>query len=87
MATVEPLLPEPLPNGNYPAVEYARASLARKIVRHRRRLGLTQSELARGAGIRLETLNRIEHAQRSPAVATIKKIDRALKAAQAEDRA
>ena len=83
----EPLLPGPLPNGNYPAVEYARASLARKIIRHRRRLGLTQNELARRAGILSETLNRIEHAQRSPAVATIEKIDRALRAAQAEDRA
>jgi len=48
----EPLLPVPLPSGNYPALEYLRASLARKIIRQRRRAGLTQVELARRAGIR-----------------------------------
>ena len=67
----EPVLPEPDANGNYPAVAYARASLARKIIRHRRRLGLTQVELALRAGIRPETLNRLEHAKHTPAVATV----------------
>src|SRR5437868_4534769 len=56
----EPPLPEPNANGNYPAVEYLRASLARKIIRHRRRLGLSQAELARRADVRPEALNRIE---------------------------
>jgi DNA-binding XRE family transcriptional regulator len=82
----EPLLPEPLPNGNYPALEYARASLARKIIRHRRRLGLTQVDLARRAGIRPETLNRIEQGKHSPSVATVEKIDRALKKAEATEK-
>ena len=82
----EPLLPEPLPDGNYPALEYMRASLARDIIRHRRRLGLTQVELARRAGIRPETLNRIEQGKHSPSVPTIAKIDRALKKAEAEER-
>ena len=59
----EPLLPAPLPNGNYPAGEYLRVSLAIKIIRHRRRLGLTQVELARRSGIRAESLNRIEQGQ------------------------
>ena len=75
-------MPEPNAEGNYPAVEYARASLARKIIRHRRRLGLTQVELARRAGIRPETLNRVEQGKHSPSVPTIEKIDRALKAAE-----
>ena len=82
----EPLLPEPNADGNYPALEALRVSLARKIIRHRRRAGLTQAELARRAGIRPETLNRIEHGDRSPSIATIEKIDRALKAAEADDR-
>ena len=82
----EPLLPEPNAEGNYPAVAYARASLARKIIRDRRRLGLSQVELARRAGIRPETLNRLEHAKHSPTVATVEKIDRALKATEAEER-
>ncbi|MHB1767701.1 MAG: hypothetical protein ACYCUV_07595, partial [Phycisphaerae bacterium] len=53
MAVPEVAMP-PLPrlgaDGNYPALEYARASLARKIIRDRRRLGLSQAELARRAG-------------------------------------
>jgi len=80
----EPLLPEPDGDGNYPAVAYARASLARDIIRHRRRLGLTQVELAKRAGIRPETLCRIELGNRTPAIGTVQKIDRALKKAEAE---
>jgi DNA-binding XRE family transcriptional regulator len=78
----EPLLPEPNADGNYPALEYMRASLARKIIRHRRSVGLSQVELARRAGIRLGTLNRIERGERNPSVGTVEKIDRALKAAE-----
>lgn len=73
-----PPLPAPLPDGNYPAIEYARASLARKIIRDRRVAGLSQAELARRAGIRVETLNRIERLKTTPSVAMVEKIDRAL---------
>ena len=45
-----PRLPALGADGNYPALEYARASLAREIIRTRRRLGLSQVELARRAG-------------------------------------
>ena len=51
-------------------------NLARNILRARRKLGLTQAELARRAGIRVQTLNRIEEAKNPPAVATVDKIDR-----------
>jgi DNA-binding XRE family transcriptional regulator len=81
----EPLLPEPNADGNYPALEYMRASLARKIIRDRRRAGLTQAELARRAGIRPETLCRIERGTQSPSVAAVEKIDRALKEAMGEE--
>ena len=47
-----PGLPKPDAQCNYPAVEYARASLARKIIKARRQAGLTQAELARRASIR-----------------------------------
>ena len=82
----EPSLPEPNADGNYPAVEALRVTLAWKIIRHRRRVGLTQAELARRAGIRLATLNRIEHGEQSPSIATIEKIDRALTATETEGR-
>jgi DNA-binding XRE family transcriptional regulator len=80
----EPLLPEPDADGNYPAVEALRVSLAQKIIRDRRRLGLTQAHLARQAGIRPESLNRIEQGKVSPSIQTLEKIDRALREAEAK---
>lgn len=74
-----PPLPEPDANGNYPAVEYARASLARKLIRDRVAAGLTQRQLATMAGVRVETLCRIETGKHTPSVPTVDKIDRALK--------
>jgi DNA-binding XRE family transcriptional regulator len=82
-----PNLPPPDAQGNYPAVATLRAMLARDILRQRRALGLTQAELARRAGIRVETLNRLEQGKHSPSVPTVEKIDRALKAAEAHQAA
>ena len=76
-----PALPKPDADGNYPAIEYGRVSLARKIIRARQQAGLTQAELARRAAIRPETLNRIEKGKTTPDTATIVKIDRVLVAA------
>lgn len=81
-----PVLPEADADGNRPADEYAAVSQARDILRARRRLGLSQAELARRAGIRPETLNRIEHGRNKPSVPTIAKLDRALKAAERDNR-
>jgi ribosome-binding protein aMBF1 (putative translation factor) len=74
-----PPLPQPDAQGNYPAVEYARASLARKIIRDRVAAGLSQRELATMAGVRVETLCRIETGKHTPSVPTVEKIDQALK--------
>jgi len=82
----EPLLPEPDADGNYPALETLRVSLARKIIRDRRRLGLTQAELARRVGIRPESMNRIELGRVSPTIRTIEKIDRVLIEAEEKER-
>jgi DNA-binding XRE family transcriptional regulator len=76
-----PPLPGADAHGNYPAVEYARASLARKIIRDRVAAGLTQRELAKRAGISFEHLCRIETGKHVPSVPTIDKLDRALKRA------
>lgn len=79
-----PELPKTDSDGNYPAIEYARASLARKIIRRRTASSLTQAELARRAGIRSETLNRIEKGKSTPDVTTIEKLVRALDRAEAQ---
>ena len=80
-----PALPKPDARGDYPAVEYARVSLARKIIKARRLAGLTQAALARRAAIRPETLNRIEKGKTTPDTATIAKIERALETAREEE--
>ena len=81
-----PVLPRPDAQGNYPAVDYARVSLARKIIQARRQAGLTQAELARRAAIRPETLNRIEKGKTTPDTATVAKIERALETVQGDDK-
>jgi DNA-binding XRE family transcriptional regulator len=77
----EPDMPQPDADGNYPALEALAVIQARDILRARRKLGLSQVDLARRAGIRPETLNRIEQGRNKPSVPTIAKIDRALKEA------
>lgn len=79
-----PPLPDADAKGNFPAKEYLRASIARDIIRDRARAGLSQRELANLAGIRVETLCRIETGKHTPSVATIDKIDRALKKGEKE---
>jgi ribosome-binding protein aMBF1 (putative translation factor) len=82
-----PPLPEADSEGNYPAVEYARVSLARKIIRDRAMAGLSQRDLAKRAGVRVETLCRIETGRHIPSVPTIDKLDRALKQAAKRQQA
>lgn len=81
----EPKLPAPDADGNYPAAEALNVSIVRDIIRDRRRLGLTQAVLARRAGIRPETLSRIESGSRRPNVATVDKLDLALREAEGTD--
>ncbi len=74
-----PPLPKPDKQGNMPAVAFARASLARKIIRARIEAGMSQKELAAAAGIRVETLCRIETGKHTASPATAEKIERALR--------
>ena len=80
-----PPLPKPDRQGNYPALEYARTSLARKIIAGRVDAGLTQKELAQMAGIRIETLCRIETGKTTPSALTAARIDKALRKARKEN--
>lgn len=82
-----PDLPKPDADGNYPAAEYARASLARKIIRERADAGLTQRALAKRAGISFEHLCRLEGGKHTPSVATIVRVERALKQAMSAGKA
>jgi len=80
----DPELP-PLPvadeRGQYPAVETARVIIARQIIRARKAAGWTQVDLASRAGVRQETISRIETGKHSPGLKTMEKIDRALRKA------
>jgi DNA-binding XRE family transcriptional regulator len=80
----DPELP-PLPaddeRGHYPAVETARVIIARQLIRGRKAAGWTQAELAAKAGVRQETISRIETGKHSPDLRTMAKIDQALKKA------
>jgi ribosome-binding protein aMBF1 (putative translation factor) len=80
----EPELPSAAEDGNYPAMETVRAIMGRDMIRARRTLGWSQAELARRAGVPVETLNRIERAKRSPSLATFDKLNRALEEGEAE---
>jgi transcriptional regulator with XRE-family HTH domain len=57
--------------------------IARQIIRRRHVLGWTQAELAQRAGVRAETLSRLETGKHTPNIATVDKLDRALRGAGA----
>jgi DNA-binding XRE family transcriptional regulator len=79
-----PELPAKLRDGNYPAIKALRVGLARKLIKRRWAVGLTQAEVARRAGIRGETVNRIERAKVTADTATVSKIVRVLERAERE---
>ena len=81
-----PSLPPANERGNFPAIAATDALIARGLVRDRKAAGLTQKELARRAGIRVETLNRAERGAVVPDVRTLRKIDRALAASKTKRR-
>lgn len=64
------------------ALSLDRASLAEKLTRRRLAVGLSQAALARQAGIRPETLNRIERGRATPDFATVRKLVVAMNAAE-----
>ncbi len=76
-----PSLPKADADGNVPAFQFIQASIARDLVRERTALGLTQQQLAKLAGVREETLSRLESGKHSPTVRTVEKIERALQKA------
>ncbi|HZK81190.1 MAG TPA: helix-turn-helix transcriptional regulator [Humisphaera sp.] len=82
-ARVMPALPRPAKDGTVPAVEYARADIAREVVRRRIAAGMSRQELAKRVGVRPETISRLEAGKHLPRIETMERIDRALPALDA----
>jgi len=82
VALGDPLPPLPAKDaqGNYPAIAYGRALLARRLVAARNKAGWSQAELARQAGVRKETIHRIEAGKNNPDEATFTRIEKAFTA-------
>ncbi len=83
-AGVEAVQDAPLDDTREPAFDIDRSSLAAKLIRRRKAVGLSQAELARRASIRPETLNRIERGRTTPDFATVRKLVVAMNAAELE---
>lgn len=77
-----PQLPPSDADGNRPARATLWVLLAREIIKRRRAAGWSQEELARHAGVRKETVRRLETGIYPPAVRTVDRIDKALRQAR-----
>ena len=73
--------------GLKPGFDLDGPSLAEKLIRRRVASGLSQVQLARRAGIRPETLNRIERGRTTPDFATIRKLVIAMNTAERDQAA
>jgi len=81
-----PPLPKPDKRGRYPALEYARVSLARDLIRARTAVGLSQQQLASLARVRQETISRLETAKFTARPGTIDKVMTAIESQQRKKR-
>ena len=80
---------EPRPaatRGTLGAATLDRAALASRLLTRRERVGLSQAALARLAGVRVETLNRVERGRTTPDFATIRKLILAIKKVERRNR-
>lgn len=74
-----PKLPKADHNGCRPAVDSVRAIMAQQLIADRQKSGLSQAELASLAGVRQETISRIESGKVTPTIRTMEAIDEALR--------
>ena len=61
------------------ALTYAKRSIGRNLRRLRREANMTQAQVARRAGIRVETLSRLENGRGNPTLATVRMVLRAVR--------
>ncbi len=73
------LLPGPPPNadGSF-SPDQVRVMLCNKVILLRKKAKLTQAQLAKRAGIRVETISRLESGKHIPSVRTLEKIEAAI---------
>jgi transcriptional regulator with XRE-family HTH domain len=69
-------------NGTSNAIDFARASIARRLVTERRAAKLSQQQLAKLAGVRPETTSRIESGKQTATVRVLDKLDKAIRRAR-----
>src|SRR5450432_1993139 len=74
-----PAFPMPDKAGTRNAIDFARVSIARTLIRDRRAAGLSQQQLAKPAGVRQETISRIESGKQTATARIINKLDRVLR--------
>jgi ribosome-binding protein aMBF1 (putative translation factor) len=82
-----PALPPVAADGTGNAIDFARASIARAIIQRRQAAGLSQQALARLAGVRQETISRIESGKHTATVRIIDRIEKALSRAESNGKA
>lgn len=82
-----PPFPPVAADGTSNAIDFARASIARDLIRRRRAARLGQQQLATLAGVRQETISRLESGKHTATVRIIEKLDRALRLANANRHA
>lgn len=73
-----PKLPRADRHGNREALGTMAALIAQDVREARAAAGMTQAQLAESAGVRVETISRIESGKHAPSIRTMKKIDTAL---------
>jgi len=71
-------LPKHDAKGDYPVRQAAQVMLSRRVIADRKAARLTQAELAKRTGLRVETISRIENGKNMPDVATVDKIEAAI---------
>lgn len=74
-----PPFPPVAPDGTTNAIDFARAAIARQLIADRRGAGLSQQQLGKLAGVRQETISRIESGKQTATVAVIDKLDRVIR--------
>ncbi len=69
-----PPFPKADSRGRFPALEYARVSLASDLIRARKGAGLSQQQLANLTGLRQESISRLETGKYTARPGTVNKI-------------